>query len=119
MARRVRSVFVNRMKWLHALALVALGFWASSLVGDSLLYRVLVVLGALVMAAVVLAQTDEGRAFMGLLRDARTEIRKVVWPTHQEAMQTLLMVLIFVVLVALLLWGLDGILGWLAGFLIG
>lgn len=119
MARKVGVVAVDRMRWLFALTLVALGVWASSTVGESLLYRVLIILSGVILASLILAQTVQGRAFSALLRESRIEIRKVVWPTNQEALQTLLLVLIFVVIMALLLWGLDSILGRIAGAIIG
>jgi preprotein translocase subunit SecE len=49
------------------------------------------------------------------LKEARTEIRKVVWPTRQETTQTTLIVVAVVLVMALVLWGLDSLLG-LAGF---
>jgi preprotein translocase SecE subunit len=58
-------------------------------------------------------------AFVELARAARTEIRKVVWPTRQEATQTTLVVVAVVLVTSLVLWGLDTFLGWLASKLIG
>jgi preprotein translocase SecE subunit len=40
-------------------------------------------------------------------KDARLEIRKVVWPTRQETLQATLMVLVAVVVMAILLWLVD------------
>ncbi len=49
----------------------------------------------------------KGRGFVTLCLDARTEIRKVVWPTRQETTQTTIVVLIVIFIVALILWLLD------------
>jgi len=54
-----------------------------------------------------------------LLKSSRTEIRKVVWPTRQETTQTTLIVVVFVFIMALILWGIDSVLGWLVGMVIG
>jgi preprotein translocase subunit SecE len=67
----------------------------------------------------VASQTAQGVAFIELARAARSEIRKVVWPTRQEATQTTLVVVVVVIVMSLLLWGLDTFLGWLASKLIG
>jgi preprotein translocase subunit SecE len=67
----------------------------------------------------VASQTAHGAAFIELARSARSEIRKVVWPTRQEATQTTLVVVAVVLVMSLLLWGLDTFLGWLASKLIG
>ncbi|MFV8818742.1 preprotein translocase subunit SecE [Haliea sp. E17] len=108
------------LKWLVVVALIAVAVLGNSFYADqSMLYRVLgiVVLG--VIAALVALKTAKGAAFWSLVKGARTEIRKVVWPTRQEAVQTTLMVVAFVVLVALFLWGLDTLLGWAASQVIG
>ena len=47
------------------------------------------------------------------------EVRKVVWPSRQELNQTTLIVLAATVIAALILWGLDGILVWVVGFITG
>ena len=80
---------------------------------------VLALLGLAVVAAFVAVQTTQGAAFWKLSKEARTEIRKVVWPTRQESTQTTLMVVAFVVVMALILWGLDTLLSWLASLIIG
>jgi preprotein translocase subunit SecE len=54
-----------------------------------------------------------------LLKEARGEIRKVVWPTRQETTQTTLIVVVVVLVMALLLWGLDSLLGWLVSMVVG
>ena len=72
-----------------------------------------------VVAAFIALQTAKGQAFFGLLKDARTEIRKVVWPTRQETTQTTLIVVAVVLVMALLLWGLDSLLGWLVSTIVG
>ncbi len=43
---------------------------------------------------------------------ARTEVRKVVWPSRQETMQTTLMVFIIVTILSIFLWFVDMLLGW-------
>lgn len=86
---------------------------------EPLLYRVLGVLAAVVVAAFVALKTEKGASFWGLLRGAQMEARKIVWPNRQERNQTTLIVLLVVVVMALLLWGLDALIGWLASLVIG
>jgi len=54
-----------------------------------------------------------------LLKEARIEIRKVVWPTRPETIQTTLIVVAVVLVMALILWGLDTFLGWIISQFIG
>ena len=111
---------LNGLKWFVVAVLVVLGVAGNVYYGDeSLLYRVLALLGLALVAAWVAVQTTQGAAFWKLAKEARTEIRKVVWPTRQESTQTTLMVVAFVILMALVLWGLDTLLSWLASMIIG
>jgi preprotein translocase subunit SecE len=79
---------------------------------ESQLLRVLGMLGVAVVAFLIAATTDKGRRGLAFVKDARIEVRKVVWPTRQEAMQTTVAVLFMVVLVAIMLWLFDMFLGW-------
>ena len=110
----------DTVKWIVVTALVAAAVVGNSYFSEeSLLYRVLGIVAVGIVAALVALQTAKGAAFWALVKGSRTEIRKVVWPTRQETVQTTMIVVVFVVLVALLLWGLDGFLGWLVSLAIG
>ena len=100
-------------KW--ALAFIALG---AGIYGNSYysavepLYRALAgVLVAAVIFGIVLT-TEKGWLAWTLAKEARVELRKVVWPTSQETGQTTLMVVGIVLLVGLILWILDALLSW-------
>ncbi|GAB5480170.1 MAG: preprotein translocase subunit SecE [Marinobacter nauticus] len=106
-------------KWLLVFVLVAAAVVGNSYFADqSLLYRVLGIVALSIVAGLVALQTARGAAFWTLVKGSRTEIRKVVWPTRQETVQTTMIVVVFVILVALLLWGLDSFLGWLVSLAI-
>lgn len=110
----------DTIKWLIVFALVATAVVGNSYYSDqSLLYRVLGIVAIAIVAGMVALQTARGAAFWALVKGSRIEIRKVVWPTRQETVQTTLIVVAFVILVALLLWGLDTFLGWLVSKFIG
>ena len=110
----------DSVKWLLVVALVAAGVYGNSFFADqSLLYRVLALLVLAVVAGFIALQTTQGAAFWDLDKGSRTEIRKVVWPTRQETVQTTVIVVGFVIVVALILWGLDSLLGWLVSLIIG
>jgi len=77
---------------------------------ESLLYRVL---GLLVLVAVALGfiyTTNLGQSVVGFARESRIEVRKVVWPTRQETVQTTLMVIVAVIVVGIMLYFIDMIL---------
>lgn len=111
---------LDGLKWLFVVALVAAGVVANSYYSDiSLLYRVLGLVVAGLIAAFVAVNTAKGNAFWSLLREAQVEVRKVVWPTRQETNQTTMIVVAVVLIMALILWGLDTFLGYLASLVIG
>ena len=79
---------------------------------ESQLLRVLGMLGIAVVAFLIAATSEPGRRSLGFVKDARVEVRKVVWPTRQETLQTTIAVLFMVFLVAIMLWLFDMFLGW-------
>ena len=83
------------------------------------LYRVLGVLVAAGVAIAVFGSTLRGQNLLGYLKNSRTEVRKMVWPTRQEALQTTLIVVVLVMLIAIFLWLIDMFLGWAVKFVIG
>ncbi len=79
---------------------------------ESQLLRVIGLLAVAVVAFFIITTTNIGRRSMGFAREARVEVRKVVWPTRQETTQTTIAVLIMVFIVAIMLWLIDMLLGW-------
>jgi len=78
----------------------------------NLLVRWLVMLAGLVGSLFVAYRTELGRNIWSYITGARTELRKVVWPSRQESVQATLMIAVVVLIMALLLWGLDSLLLW-------
>jgi preprotein translocase subunit SecE len=74
-------------------------------------YSVLLrVVGLLVVggaAAAVALQTQPGRDLWQFIAAARMEVRKVVWPTRQETLQTTLVVIVMVIILSIVLWLFD------------
>ena len=79
---------------------------------ESQLLRVLGMLAVAVVAFFIVASSVPGRRGLSFVKDARVEVRKVVWPTRQETLQTTIAVLFMVILVAIMLWLFDMFLGW-------
>jgi len=80
------------------------------------------VLGLLVAGGVALAialKTVPGQESLDFIMDSRVEVRKVVWPTRAETMQSTLVVMGMVVVMAILMWFLDAVLMWVVRMLTG
>ncbi len=86
---------------------------------QALLYRVLGVVALSVVAALVALTTAKGRSLTELARAAKKEIQRVVWPTRPETVQTTAIVLVAVLVVGLMLWLIDTLLGWAMSGVIG
>jgi preprotein translocase subunit SecE len=111
---------LDGLKWLVVVLLVVIGVGGNMYFADqSLLYRFVALLALATLAVFIALQTAKGIEFWRLAKEARTEIRKVVWPTRQETTQTTLIVVGFVLLMALILWGLDTLIGWAASRILG
>lgn len=116
----MESPKLDILKWGVVIALVGAGIAGNAYFADeSLLYRLLALLVLAAVAGFVALQTAKGRSFWQLLKDARVEIRKVVWPTKSETQKTTLIVMAVVVLVGLLLWALDSLLSLAVSGIIG
>jgi preprotein translocase subunit SecE len=83
------------------------------------LLRVFLLLAIGGAAAAVAFQTQPGRQLWQFVSDARMEVRKVVWPTRQETIQTTLVVMAMVVVLGIVLWLFDMILMGILRFLTG
>jgi len=107
-------------KWLIAIALLLAGLIGNHYYSEvSMLLRTLVWFGVLAVAAFVASKTQKGKWVVEFFRNSRAELRKVIWPTRDETMQTTLVVAVMVIILALFLWGVDGVLVWLVGWLTG
>jgi preprotein translocase subunit SecE len=81
--------------------------------------RVVGLIAVTLLASWIAAQSQKGAAFFLFLKEADIERRKVVWPTHQEAVQTSLMVIVVTIIISLFLAAVDWALGSMVRSLLG
>lgn len=111
---------LDAIKWLLVVAIVAAGVVGNShFSAESILYRALGLLLLAAIAIFVALQTAKGVATADVVRGSLVELRKVVWPTRQETNQTTLIVLAVVFVMAIILWLLDTLFGFIASNIIG
>tara|TARA_B100001113_G_scaffold114674_1_gene93359 strand:+ start:26 stop:394 length:369 start_codon:yes stop_codon:yes gene_type:complete len=84
-----------------------------------LFYRVLGMISVLVLSGFIGYQSDFGKLVYSYVTDSKVELKKVTWPTKQETTQTTLGVIFIVIVVGILLWLFDMLLGWAIGTLYG
>lgn len=110
----------DRLKWLVVVAIIATGVVGNGYyAGESLLYRVLALVALAALATWIGLTTRKGIAFLEMFKEARVELRKVVWPTRVETGQTTAIVIVVILIVALILWALDSFFAWIISSLVG
>lgn len=110
----------NWLKWLLVICFLVVGITANYIYsGQPWPLRLIAWLVLLALIIGIIFVTTQGKAFINFSKESQLELRKVFWPTRQETIQTTLVVAAVVVLLSLILWGVDGVLmrliGWLAG----
>ena len=104
---------IDVIKLIVSIALVVGGIAAFYYFADySLLYRVLGLVAAVIVSVLIVFSTGMGRQLWAFMKEARTEVRRVIWPTRQETTQTTLIVVVMVFVVGIILWLLDMFLFW-------
>ena len=84
-----------------------------------LFYRVVGMISVVIFSAFIAYQSDFGKLVYSYVTDSKVELKKVTWPTKQETTQTTLGVIFVVIIVGILLWLFDMLLGWAIGTLYG
>ncbi|MDI5932692.1 preprotein translocase subunit SecE [Halomonas sp. M4R5S39] len=108
------------LKWTVVVTLLVLAVVGNTYFAElALLYRVLGVVALSIVAALVALTTTRGRELTELAMSAKKEIQRVVWPTRPETVQTTGIVLVAVLVVGLMLWLIDTLLGWAMSGVIG
>ena len=108
------------LKWAVSIFLLLAGLIGNHYYSEvSLLLRIVGWILLLSASGFIASKTVKGRWLLDFFRDSRAELRKVVWSTKEETMQTTMVVALMVVVLALILWGLDSILIWAIGWLTG
>lgn len=101
---------MDALKWVVVFVLLTAAVVGNSLYSEmSVVIRAAAVIALVASAGVIAALTQKGKAAITFAGESRMEVRKVVWPTRQETLQTTLIVLAVTVIMALVLWGIDGI----------
>jgi preprotein translocase subunit SecE len=81
--------------------------------------RLLMVLAGVALGAVLLFWSTQGQVLWQFVQGSRVELRKMVWPTRQETLQTTLVVAVFVLLLGVFFWLVDMLLAWAMRHLTG
>ncbi len=76
-----------------------------------LIYRVLGLLGIVLLDFLILFNTEKVKSLRVFTHDARVELKKVIWSTKTEVIQTTIIVFVVVIIMSILLWLLDKLLG--------
>ncbi|MDO4430424.1 MAG: preprotein translocase subunit SecE [Lonepinella koalarum] len=106
-----KSTGVNGTLWFLSIALIVAAALGNVYFAEqySTPIRVLGLVVLLLIAFGLLAVTNQGKKALTFFSESRVELRRIFWPTRQEATQTTFIVIGVTVLASLILWGLDSI----------
>ena len=100
------------VKWILSLVIFAGSLFAFYYFDQyPIIYRVLGLIGAVLLDFAILFNTEKIKSLRVFTYDARVELKKVVWSTKAEVIQTTIIVFIVVIIMSVLLWLLDKLLG--------
>ena len=132
MNKESTSKSLDNLKWLLAILVFAAAVFGNSYFGPSqgidgldtvegvpFLYRVLGVILLFLVGLWLISITNFGSNALKLMKESRTEIRKVVWPTRIETTQTFMIVFGSIVVLCLFFWGLESLLSFLTSLILG
>jgi preprotein translocase subunit SecE len=104
-AEKGGSTIVDSAKLVLAIAVLIAGiagyYWFA---GMPVAVRILMVLAGLGLGAALLFWSAQGQVLWQYIQGSRVELRKMVWPTRQETLQTTLVVFVVVLLLGGVLW---------------
>ncbi len=104
---------IDKVKILGAIFLVVAGVAAFYSLESSLqLLRVGALVLSILLAAGLALTSGPGQQAWSFAKGARSEFRKIVWPTRRDTVQNTLIVILMVILIGLFLWLLDQISFW-------
>ena len=108
------------VKWVIAIALLAGAVIANNMFDqESVLIRAIGVVAAVVIGGFFAATTTKGKTFIAFAKESNKEVRKVIWPSRQEATQTTLIIFAATAIIAIILYFLDMFLRWAVALLTG
>ncbi len=115
------SASLQIVLWSLVAILLGASIWGNTYFANDVptLYRAIGVTVMGLISAFIALQTVKGKQFNQFRKDAMVEMRKVVWPTRQETMQTTIIVVVFVLAVGLILFFFDWILNGVVSRIIG
>ncbi len=110
------NMILDKFKWILVLVLIAFIVWGNfyfagpnDIYQPNTLIRIIALVVVSIITLFIAFTTKKGKAFFLFAKESRTEIRKVVWPTRKETMQTTLLIAAITVIVGLALWGMDSL----------
>jgi len=110
----------DRVKLGAAIVAVSAGIAGYYALGtDANWQRWIAVVAGIVIGVLLLAFSRYGHDFREFVASARVELRKIVWPTRGDTLQTTAIVFAFVAIAATFFWVLDLALSWATRALTG
>lgn len=76
------------------------------------------IVGVVLPLLILIFWSDIGARFLRYLKDSFQEVKKVVWPDKSYALKLMSFVIMFVMLLAIYLYGVDTLISWVFSFIL-
>ncbi|OCG25996.1 preprotein translocase subunit SecE [Gilliamella sp. wkB108] len=110
------NTILDKFKWGLVLVLIAFIVWGNfyfagpnDIYQPNTIVRIIAVVIVSLLTILIAFTTKKGKTFYVFLQESRKELRKVVWPSRKETVQTTLLVAAITIIVGLALWGMDSV----------
>lgn len=115
-----QSNSLDIVKWALVAILIAVAVVGNHMYDEvTVALRAAGVIAAFGVAALIALQTEKGKQALAFARESHIEVRKVIWPTRQETLNTTFIVLAATGILAFILWILDAVLLKIVNFITG
>ena len=115
-----KSIGVSRLLWLASLMALGTAAYTFSLGQTNFYIKWLVPVVSISLSLLALINTNEAKDPLIFWFESLSEVKKIVWPNKPEVIQTCIAIFAMVIIMGILLWTIDYILGRLMnGILLG
>ncbi|MFI3256018.1 MAG: preprotein translocase subunit SecE [Psittacicella sp.] len=106
---KTSNSYVSKLLWVVAILFIIAAALIENYATFETIEKTVISAILLVIGIVIFGFTLQGKKVRKFIGDSRVELRRIVWPTRQNAIRTTIIVIAITVIVSLFLWLFDTI----------
>ncbi len=115
-AEASHSKKMDKVKFTLAIIVVLaslVGYYTLTSVLPNYILAAIPVVGVVIALGIVFFWCSLGKNLLAYIRESTVELKKVVWPERNDAIKTTIYVVLFVAVLAMVIWLADSLISWL------